>query len=221
MQPQIVLVPMGLEQALRLGVDVLEHVERRREGPRLREHHVRASGVHQLHDRPENVAPDLGFQRRLMDLKPYPVQLAGNVRQCSGHMALAFDRGDRADAVPKKSAPEPPYVPFGTCQTKRETASMALQSGETSVMLSCPQCKSIRQKGALEMQPRLALVCSAVIVALIAAAPAYGDTLKSAVAFNNGIGQETASQPADGVEVAYQITLKGGELDGCTVDIVE
>ncbi|HMR33155.1 MAG TPA: hypothetical protein PKA13_18305 [Geminicoccaceae bacterium] len=41
------------------------------------------------------------------------------------------------------------------------------------------------------------------------------------MAFNTGIGKKTANQPADGVEVAYQVTLKGGELDGCTVDIVE
>jgi len=71
------------------------------------------------------------------------------------------------------------------------------------------------------MQPRRTLVCTAAIVAMIAAAPAYGDTLKSAVAFNNGIGEKTANQPADGVEVSYQITLKGGDLDGCTVDVVE
>jgi hypothetical protein len=56
---------------------------------------------------------------------------------------------------------------------------------------------------------------------LIAAAPAYADTLKSGVAFNTGIGEKTADQPMDGVEVAYQITLQGGDLDGCTVDIVE
>jgi hypothetical protein len=56
---------------------------------------------------------------------------------------------------------------------------------------------------------------------LIAAAPAYGDTLKSGVAFNNGIGKKTPDQPADGVKVAYQITLKSGDLEGCTVDIVE
>jgi hypothetical protein len=56
---------------------------------------------------------------------------------------------------------------------------------------------------------------------MIAAAPAYADALKSEVAFNNGIGKKTATQPADGVEVAYQITLKGGDLDGCAVDVVE
>jgi hypothetical protein len=56
---------------------------------------------------------------------------------------------------------------------------------------------------------------------MAAAAPAAADTLKSGVAFNNGIGEKTANQPADGVEVAYQITLAGGDLDGCTVDIVE
>jgi hypothetical protein len=56
---------------------------------------------------------------------------------------------------------------------------------------------------------------------MMAAAPTSADTLKSGVAFNNGIGAKTAKQPADGVEVTYQITLKGGDLDGCTVDVVE
>ena len=55
----------------------------------------------------------------------------------------------------------------------------------------------------------------------VAAAPASAATLKSNVAFNTGIGAKTANQPADGVEVAYQITLQGGDLDGCTVDVVE
>jgi hypothetical protein len=64
-------------------------------------------------------------------------------------------------------------------------------------------------------------ICGAAVSLLTANAPASADTLKSDVAFNNGIGKKTASQPADGVEVAYQITLAGGDLDGCTVDIVE
>jgi hypothetical protein len=70
------------------------------------------------------------------------------------------------------------------------------------------------------MQSRV-LLCIAALAVIVAAAPAFADTLKSGVAFNNGIGEKTASQPADGVEVAYQITLKGGDLDGCTADIVE
>jgi hypothetical protein len=65
------------------------------------------------------------------------------------------------------------------------------------------------------------LVFTAGILVMIAATPAYADTLKSGVAFNTGIGEKTANQPANGVEVAYQITLKGGDLDGCTVDVVE
>ena len=65
----------------------------------------------------------------------------------------------------------------------------------------------------------LTLLGSAAII--VAAMPASAETLRSGVAFNNGIGEKTANQPADGVEVAYQITLKGGALDGCTVDIVE
>jgi hypothetical protein len=68
---------------------------------------------------------------------------------------------------------------------------------------------------------RRMFICGAAVSLLMAAAPASADTLKSGVAFNNGIGKKTASQPADGVEVAYQITLQGGDLDGCTVDIVE
>jgi hypothetical protein len=71
------------------------------------------------------------------------------------------------------------------------------------------------------MQSRRLVISGAAIAVLMAAAPASAGTLRSAVAFNNGIGEKTASQPADGVEVAYQITLKGGDLDGCTVDIVE
>jgi hypothetical protein len=71
------------------------------------------------------------------------------------------------------------------------------------------------------MQPRRTLLCTAAIAAMIAATPASAGTLKSDVAFNNGIGEKSENQPANGVEVAYQITLKGGDLDGCTVDIVE
>jgi hypothetical protein len=71
------------------------------------------------------------------------------------------------------------------------------------------------------MQSRRLVISGAAIAVLMAAAPASAGTLRSAVAFNNGIGEKTASQPADGVEVAYQITLKGGDLDGCTVDVVE
>jgi hypothetical protein len=70
------------------------------------------------------------------------------------------------------------------------------------------------------MHPKRTLLCAAAALA-IAATPAVADTLKSSVAFNNSIGKKTASQPANGVEVAYPITLKGGELDGCAVDVVE
>jgi hypothetical protein len=71
------------------------------------------------------------------------------------------------------------------------------------------------------MKLRRTLHYTIAIAAIVAAAPAAADTLKSAVAFNNGIGEKTANQPANGVEVAYQITLAGGDLDGCTVDVVE
>lgn len=71
------------------------------------------------------------------------------------------------------------------------------------------------------MQPGRSVICAAGIVAIMGAAPACADTFKSGVAFNNGIGEKTANQPADGVEVAYQVPLDGGELDGCSVEIVE
>jgi hypothetical protein len=71
------------------------------------------------------------------------------------------------------------------------------------------------------VQPKRTLLCTAAVAALVAASPAAADTLKSGVAFNNGIGKKTATQPADGVEVAYQIVLQGGDLDRCAVDIVE
>lgn len=71
------------------------------------------------------------------------------------------------------------------------------------------------------MRPWRALLCTAAITTVIAAAPASGDTLRSAVSFNTGIGEKTPDQPADGVQVSYQITLKGGDLDGCTVDVTE
>ena len=70
------------------------------------------------------------------------------------------------------------------------------------------------------MHTKRTLLCAAAALA-IAATPAVADTLKSSVAFNNGIGKKTATQPADGVEVAYPITLEGGDLDGCAVDVVE
>ena len=66
------------------------------------------------------------------------------------------------------------------------------------------------------MQFRRLLICGTAIAVMMAAAPASADTLRSPVAFNNGIGQKTTSQPADGVEVSYQITMQGGDLDGCT-----
>jgi hypothetical protein len=54
-----------------------------------------------------------------------------------------------------------------------------------------------------------------------AQSPASAETLRSNVAFNTGIGKKTDNQPPNGMQVAYQTTLKGGELDGCTVDIIE
>ena len=71
------------------------------------------------------------------------------------------------------------------------------------------------------MSMRTYLTSAAAIAALTTIGSASAETLRSNVAFNNGIGVKTANQPANGTEVAYQITLQGGDLDGCTVDIVE
>lgn len=59
------------------------------------------------------------------------------------------------------------------------------------------------------------------LLGFIAVNPASAGALRSNAAFNTSIGEKTANQPSNGVTVAYKITLKGGELDGCTVDIVE
>lgn len=59
------------------------------------------------------------------------------------------------------------------------------------------------------------------IAAVVFAPPAMAQAMKSKVAFNNSIGKKTGDQPAGGMTVSYQVTLSGGELDGCTVDIVE
>jgi hypothetical protein len=71
------------------------------------------------------------------------------------------------------------------------------------------------------MQSGRVVISGVAIAIMMATVPASAEALRSPVAFNNGIGKKTANQPADGVEVAYQITLKGGDLDGCKVDIVE
>lgn len=70
------------------------------------------------------------------------------------------------------------------------------------------------------MRNSLTLVLAMVAGAMLAG-PVAADTARSQVAFNNGIGKKTDSQPAGGLEVAYQVAPKGGQLDGCTIDIVE
>ena len=51
------------------------------------------------------------------------------------------------------------------------------------------------------------LLC--IVAGAITLTPAYAATMKSSVAFNTGIGKKTDSQPNNGVQVSYQITLKG------------
>ncbi len=63
--------------------------------------------------------------------------------------------------------------------------------------------------------------CLAAFVAMVTTTSASAEALRSKVAFNTGIGEKAADQPANGVKVAYQVNLQGGDLDGCTVDIIE
>jgi hypothetical protein len=84
-----------------------------------------------------------------------------------------------------------------------------------------PELTTIQSKGYSTMQSPRTILCIAAVTAILACAPASADTMRSGVAFNNGIGQKTATQPADGNEVAYRYTLQGGDLDGCVVDVVE
>ena len=90
-------------------------------------------------------------------------------------------------------------------------------------MAFAPQVSNFNQpaKRSVYYAPKAYVALRGCRPGLIAATPAVADTLKSGVAFNNSIGKKTASQPANGVEVAYPITLKGGDLDGCAVDVVE
>jgi hypothetical protein len=71
------------------------------------------------------------------------------------------------------------------------------------------------------MMANAELVAWATFVAVaLAAASVSADTLRSEIAFNNGIAQETAEQPSDGVRIAYQV-VPTGDLQECTIDIVE
>ena len=66
----------------------------------------------------------------------------------------------------------------------------------------------------------VALSTSAALM-IATSAPAGAEVLRGKVAFNDGIVKKTANQPTGGIELTFQFTLKGGELDGCTVDATE
>ena len=71
------------------------------------------------------------------------------------------------------------------------------------------------------MNAKMPFLITASVASIAITVPASADTLRSKVAFNTGIGEKTADQPANGTTVAYQIALEDGDLDGCTVDVVE
>ena len=58
-------------------------------------------------------------------------------------------------------------------------------------------------------------------VMLAAAAPSMAETMRSKVAFNTAIQKPAANQPPGGVAVMWDVTLSGGELDGCTASFVD
>lgn len=66
-----------------------------------------------------------------------------------------------------------------------------------------------------------AAVMLGVAVTTSACTAGQGGAKRSNVAFNNGIAEKTMNQPEGGVQVAYQVKLMGGDLNGCTLDIVE
>jgi hypothetical protein len=58
------------------------------------------------------------------------------------------------------------------------------------------------------MRINITALFTVALAATLLAPPASAKTLRSNVAFNTGIGKKTASQPMNGVQVAYQITLR-------------
>ena len=58
-------------------------------------------------------------------------------------------------------------------------------------------------------------------VMLAVAAPSMAETMRSKVAFNTSIQKPAASQPPGGIAVTWDVTLSGGELDGCTASFVD
>jgi hypothetical protein len=59
------------------------------------------------------------------------------------------------------------------------------------------------------------------LVVFLAGGSSSADSLRSRVAFNTAIQQRATEQPLDGVAMHYPVTLVGGELDGCEVQIAE
>lgn len=64
-------------------------------------------------------------------------------------------------------------------------------------------------------------VVSGLAIMLAAVMPAAAETMRSKVAFNTGIQKQAPTQPADGFAKTWDVTLSGGELDGCTASIVD
>ena len=58
-------------------------------------------------------------------------------------------------------------------------------------------------------------------VMLAAGTSAVAETMRSKVAFNTGIQKKADTQPEGGVAMTWDVTLTGGELDGCTASIAE
>lgn len=90
----------------------------------------------------------------------------------------------------------------------------------------CPLNGYIKFKMGKSMEIRnhyISLAASALALALTTPAytAGYNGVIRSNVAFNNGSAEQTENQPEGGMQVAYQIQLEGGDLDGCTLDIVE
>ena len=68
---------------------------------------------------------------------------------------------------------------------------------------------------------RILSLATGLAVILVAATPSLAEPMRSKVAFNTGVQKPAANQPAGGMAVTWDVKLSGGELDGCTANLLD
>lgn len=68
---------------------------------------------------------------------------------------------------------------------------------------------------------RILSLATGLAVTLVAATPSLAEPMRSKVAFNTGVQEPAANQPAGGMAVTWDVKLSGGELDGCTANLLD